>query len=68
MKSVFLKESKTFNKVYHEEVLFKLSQNGPLGNLLKPLTDFIKSSKQRVTLNRKTFSWTILLQEVFKVQ
>ena len=54
--------------MYYEEVLFKLSQNGPLGNLLKPLTDFIKSSKQRVTLNRKTFSWTILLQEVFKVQ
>ena len=49
---------KAFDKVWYEEVLFKLSQNGISGNLLKLLTDFLKNRKQRVTLNGQTSFWT----------
>ena len=54
VRSVFLDISKAFDKVWHEGVLFKLSQNGISGNLLKLLTDFLKNRKQRVTLNGQT--------------
>ena len=53
VRSVFLDISKAFDKVWHEGVLFKLSQNGISGNLLELLTDFLKNTKQRVTLNGK---------------
>ena len=58
VRSVFLDISKAFDKVRHEGVLFKLSQNGISGNLLKLLTDFLKNRKQRVTLNGQTSFWT----------
>ena len=58
VRSVFLDISKAFDKVWHEGVLFKLSQNGISGNLLKLLTDFLKNRKQRVTLNGQTSFWT----------
>ena len=58
VRSVFLDISKAFDKVWHEGVLFKLSQNGISGNFLKLLTDFLKNRKQRVTLKEQTSSWT----------
>ena len=57
VRSVFLDISKAFYNVWHEGVLFKLSQNGISGNLLKLLTEFLKNRKQRVTLNGQTSSW-----------
>ena len=44
--------------MWHEGVLFKLSQNGISENLLKLLTDFLKNKEQRVSLNGKTSFWT----------
>ena len=44
--------------MWHEGVLFKLSQNGISGNLLKLFTDFLKNRKQRVTANEQTSFWT----------
>ena len=38
--------------MWHERVLFKLSQNRISGNLLKLLTDFLK---HRLTLNREIY-------------
>ena len=48
---VFLDMSKAFNKVWQEGLIFKLKQNGILGNLLSTLTDLLKLRKQRVALN-----------------
>ena len=42
VRSVFLDMSKAFHKVWHEGVLFQLSQNGISRNLLELLTDFLK--------------------------
>ena len=49
--------SKAFNKVWHQGLLYKLKQNGILGNLLETLTDFLKDRKQRVVLNGQNSSW-----------
>ena len=51
VRSVFLDICKAFDKVWHEEVIFKLEQNGISGDLLNILTDFLSNRKQRVVLN-----------------
>ena len=43
--------SKAFNKVWNKGLIHKLEENGIGGPLLKILTDFLKSWKQRVFLN-----------------
>ena len=58
VRSVFLDISKAFDKVWHEEVIFKLQQNGILDDLLNILSDFLRNRKQRVTLNGQSSSWT----------
>ena len=55
VRSVFLNITKAFDKVWHERVLFKLSQNRISENLLKLLADFFK---QGVTLNGETSFWS----------
>ena len=40
--SVFLDKSKAFDKRWHDEVIFKLEQNGIFGDLLNILRDFRK--------------------------
>ena len=49
--------SKAFDKVWHQDRLYKLKQNGILGNFLETLTDFLKDRKQRVVLNGQNSSW-----------
>ena len=49
--SVFLDVSKTFDKVWHDGLIFKLKQNGISGNLLNLLSNFLRNRKQRVILN-----------------
>ena len=51
VRSVFLDISKTFDKVWHDGIIFKLTQNGISGNLLNLLRDFLNDRKQRVVLN-----------------
>ena len=36
------KNQKGFNKVWHQDLLYNLKQNGVLGNLLETLTNFLK--------------------------
>ena len=51
VRSVFLDISKALDKVWHEDIIFKLKQNGISGELLNLLCDFLRNRKQRVVLN-----------------
>ena len=51
VRSVLLDISKTFDKVWHDDIVFKLTQNGISENLLNLLHDFLNKKKQRVVLN-----------------
>ena len=59
VRGVFLDISKTFDKVWHNGLIYKLKQNGVARDLLDTLTNFLKERKQRVVLNE---------QESLKVQ
>ena len=61
---MFLDISKAFDKVWHKGLIHKLKQNGIGGPLLKILTDFLKSRKQRVVLNGQHSSWSDVLTGV----
>ena len=60
VRGVFLDISKAFDKVWHKGLIQKLI-GGPL---LKILTDFLKSQKQRVVLNGQHSSWSDVLAGV----
>ena len=51
VRSIFLDIAKAFDKVWHDGIIFKLTQNGISGNLLNLLRDFLNERKQRVILN-----------------
>ena len=55
--AVFLDISKAVDKVWPQGLLYKLNQNGILGNLLETLTDFLKDQKQRVVLDGQNSLW-----------
>ena len=57
VRGVFLDISKTFDKVWHEGLIFKSKQNGISGNLLNLLCDFLRNIKQRVVLNGQVSGW-----------
>ena len=48
---VFLDESKAFDRVWHDGLLFKLKQNSVSGNLFQLITSFLTDTFQRVLLN-----------------
>ena len=43
--------------MWHDSIIYKLTQNGILGNLLNLLEDFLKERKQRVVLNGQVSTW-----------
>ena len=51
IRSVFLDMSKTFDKVWRKDLIFKFRQNSISGSILSTLTDFLKLRKQRVVSN-----------------
>ena len=51
VRSAFLDISKTFDKVWHKVLLFKLLQNSISDNLLDLLSSFLSDRKQRVLFN-----------------
>ena len=57
VRSVFLDISKTFEKAWHDGIIYKLTQNGISENLLNLLEDFLKERKQRVVLNGQVSTW-----------
>ena len=52
-----LEVSKTFDKIWHDSVIFKMEQNSISGKLHKLLHDFLINRKQEVILNGQVFSW-----------
>ena len=56
--SVFLDISKTFDKVWHEVLIFKFKQNDISGELLHISSNFLSNRKQKVELNGQNLSWT----------
>ena len=61
---MFLDISKAFDKVWHKGLIHKLKQNGIGGPLLKILTDFLMSRKQRVVRNGQHSSGSDVLAGV----
>ena len=55
-RAVFLNISKTFDKVWHKGLLFKLKQNGILGNLFKCYHRCFVSEE-----TKSCFKWTALV-------
>ena len=53
VRGVFL--GKAFDKVWHQDVMLKLKQNGILENLLKINEDFLSNRYKRVFLTEKAF-------------
>ena len=51
VRSIFLDIAKAFDKMWHDGIIFKLTQNSKSGNLLNLLHDFLNERKQRVILN-----------------
>ena len=47
----------TFDKVWHEGLIFKLERNGISGKLLRLIKDLLSNRKERVVLNGKCSSW-----------
>ena len=47
----------SFEKVWHEGLIYKLKQNGVKGNLLETLTNVLNDRKQRVFLNGQHSKW-----------
>ena len=57
VRSVFLGISKAFDRVWHDGIIYKLTQNGISGNLLNLQVDFLKERKQSVVLNGQVSTW-----------
>ena len=61
---LFLDASKAFDKVWHDGLIFKLSQYTIPGNLLQLVKGFLKNPKQRVGPNDQASSWANILANV----
>ena len=64
MRANFLYISKSFDKLWHERLLFKFERVGILGNLLGLLKSFLSNRLQRVVLNGQYSSWSSVLAAV----
>ena len=62
--SVFLDISKAFDKVWHEDLLYKLKSMGISGELFKLLENYLTGRFQRLVLNGQTSSWRPILAGV----
>ena len=53
----FIDISEAFDKVWHDGIIFKLTQNGIPGNLVKLLRDFLSERRQIVVVNCQISKW-----------
>ena len=59
-RAVFLDISKAFDKVWHQELIVKLKQNGISGNLLMLFENYLHNRKQRVVLNGSFSDYSVI--------
>ena len=64
VRRVFLDISKTFDKVWHEGLIYKIKSMGISGELCKLLENYLSGRYQRVVLNGQTSSWRPVLAGV----
>ena len=57
VRGVFLGISKSFDKVWHEGLIYKSQQSGISGELLNILIDFLSNRKQGVLVNGQSSNW-----------
>ena len=57
VRGIFLDISKAFDRVWHDELIFRLRQNGTCGEMVNILEDFLSDRKHRVVLNSQWSSW-----------
>ena len=57
VRSVFLDNSKAFDEVWQNGLIFKFKQNGISGNPFNSLSNFLRNRKWRVVLKGQTSSW-----------
>ena len=55
--SLYLDISKTFDRVWHDGLIYKLKQCGVSGQLLFLIQYFLKNRKQRTVLNGQSSNW-----------
>ena len=67
-RAVFLDISKTFDKVWHDGILFKLQTYGISGSPPTTTKDFLSNRQQRVILNGKSSGWSSITAGVPGVQ
>ena len=63
MRSTFLDISKAFDKVWHEDLLFKLETIGISGSLPKLFQSFLNYKQQRVVLDGQHSNWAPVLAD-----
>ena len=57
VRSIFLDIAEAFDKVWHDGIIFKLTQSNISGNLLKLLRDFLNERKQQAIYNSQLSTW-----------
>ena len=54
------KSAVSFDKVWHDVLLFKLQRNGIEGQLLQLFKSYLSNRKQRVVINGFEFEWGLI--------
>ena len=57
VRGVLLDISKTFDKVWHDRIIFKLKAYGVEGELLLLIKNYLENQNQRTVLNDQTSEW-----------
>ena len=60
VRGIFLDLSKAFDRVWHDDLLYKLKSNGIGGNLFKPIESFLNNKCRQVVLNGQSSVWRSL--------
>ena len=64
VRGVFLDISKTFDKVWHDWIIFKLKSYDVKGELLSLLKNYLENREHRVVLNGQISEWKKIMSGV----